>query len=181
MKRQEERISMSDSAFIESIEEMKRSSGICFEINHTMPMTEAYRKKLEELFEGRLPETSTITSPLQIDMAKWVTIRDNVFINNNIVMMARGGITIEEGVMIGPGAFLLTANHDLIDHQVLLCSPIHIKEYAWIGANAKILPGVTIGAHAVVASGAVVTKNVEDWTVVGGNPARVIRTIEHEK
>lgn len=179
MDRKEERVDMRDPAYMAFIDEMRRSSGFCFDLNHTRPMTEEYREILDELFEGRIPKTSMITAPMQIDMAKLVTVGNHVFINHSLTIMARGGVIIEDGVMIGPGAYLLTANHDLIDHSVLLCSPIHIKEHAWIGADAKILAGVTVGAHAVVAAGAIVTKDVPEWTIVGGCPAKVIKQIEH--
>ena len=80
--------------------------------------------------------------------------------------------------MIGPGVSLLTANHDLYDHQVLFCGKVTIKKNAWIGAKAIILPGVTVGENAVVAGGSVVTKYVEANTVVGGNPARVLKHLD---
>ena len=80
--------------------------------------------------------------------------------------------------MIGPGASLLTANHDLYDHQVLLCGKVTIKKNAWIGAKAMILPGVTVGENAVVAGGSVITKDVEPNTVVGGNPAHVLKYLD---
>jgi acetyltransferase-like isoleucine patch superfamily enzyme len=60
----------------------------------------------------------------------------------------------------------------------LVGKSVHIKKNAWIGANATILPGVTIGENSVVAAGAVVSKNVPDNAVVGGVPARIIKTIE---
>lgn len=113
--------------------------------------------------------------PMQIDMGKNVKIGRHVFINHGLTIMARGGVDIGADVMIGPGVSLLTANHDLNDHQVLLCGKITIKKNAWIGAKAMILPGVTVGENAVVAGGAVVTKDVEANTVVGGNPARVLK------
>lgn len=99
-------------------------------------------------------------------------------INHGLTIMARGGIEIEDDVMIGPGASLLTANHDLYDHQVLLCGKVTIRKNAWIGAKAMILPGVTVGENAVVAGGSVVTKDVEANTVVGGNPARVLKYLD---
>ena len=107
-----------------------------------------------------------------------VKIGKNVIINHSLTCMSRGGIEIEDDVMIGPEVTLLTANHDFADHWVLLCGKIHIKKNAWIGARAVILPGITVGENAVVAAGAVVTKDVEANTVVGGNPARVIRKLE---
>ena len=129
-------------------------------------------------FESPLPEGSVIFPPMQIDLAKNVKIGKNVIINHNLTCMARGSIEIEDDVMIGPEVALLTANHDFADHWVLLCGKIHIKKNAWIGARAVILPGVTVGENAVVAAGAVVTKDVAANTVVGGNPARVIRKLE---
>lgn len=79
-------------------------------------------------------------------------------------------------VLIGPGANLLTGNHPLDPsrRKELICRPIHVSQDAWIGAGATILPGVSIGRHAVVAAGAVVTKSVADNTLVAGVPAKVM-------
>ena len=63
----------------------------------------------------------------------------------------------------------------------MIPAPIHIGRHVWIGANATVLPGVTIGEGAIVAAGAVVTKDVPKNTMVGGVPARVIRTIDEEE
>ena len=79
--------------------------------------------------------------------------------------------------MIGPNVTVVTDNHDLQNRMVLLCRPVHIGKNVWIGACAGIMPGVTIGDNAVIAGGAVVVKDVEANTVVGGNPARVIKRI----
>lgn len=79
-----------------------------------------------------------------------------------------------------PDVSLLTANHDFSDHYVLEAAPILIKRNAWIGAKAVILPGITVGENAVVAGGAVVTKNVPANTVVGGNPARILKELDEK-
>ena len=79
--------------------------------------------------------------------------------------------------MLGPNVSLLTVNHDFEDLQVIICNPITIKRGAWIDANSVILPGVTVGAGAVVGSGSVVTHDVPPNTVVAGNPARPIKTL----
>jgi len=90
-----------------------------------------------------------------------------------------GGITIEDNVLIAPKVSLLTEGHPIEpeNRHALIPKPIHIKKNAWIGAGATILQGVTIGENAVVASGAVVSKDVPDNTVVGGIPAKIIKTI----
>jgi acetyltransferase-like isoleucine patch superfamily enzyme len=90
-----------------------------------------------------------------------------------------GGITIEDDVMIGPKVCLTTEGHpiDPQERKKLLVKPIVIKQNAWIGAGATILPGVTIGENSVVAAGAVVTKDVPANNVVGGVPARIIKAI----
>ena len=95
--------------------------------------------------------------------------------------MARGGITIEDDVMFAANVQLLSNNHDEYDRQVLTCKPIIIKKGAWIGAGVTILPGVTIGKYAIVGAGAVVTKDVGDYEVAVGIPAKVVKTLDKEK
>ncbi len=158
--------------------EMDRSRRLSFRANTTEPDSPAIREILDELFEGRLPADSMILPPFQIDRAKAMTIGGNVLINHGLTCMSSGGIDIEEDVMIGPDAALLTANHDVNDLRVLQFKPIRICKGAWIGARVIILPGITVGAGAVVASGAVVTHDVAPRTIVGGNPARLIRSID---
>lgn len=158
-----------------SVNEMQRCRVLCFKINHTMPLTKESRELLDELFEGRLTSDSFITPEFQIDLANNVNIGKHVFINHGLTMMARGGIDIEDNVMIGPNVSLLTANHDLKDHEILHYQKITIKKNAWIGANVTILPGVIVGENAVIGACSVVTKDVPDNAVVVGNPAKVVK------
>ena len=83
-------------------------------------------------------------------------------------------------MLIGPKVNLITENHPTApaERKNLYCKPIIIKRNAWIGAAATILPGVTIGENAIVAAGAVVSKDVAANTIVGGVPAKVIKTID---
>ena len=83
---------------------------------------------------------------------------------------------------LGHNVVLATLNHCMIPEQRanLEPAPIHIGKNVWIGANAMVLPGVTIGDGAVIAAGAIVTKDVPPFTVVGGSPAKVIKMIEQE-
>ena len=128
---------------------------------------------------GKKVQDVAIFTPLYINYGKHINIGKNVFINFDCTFLALGGITIEDDVLIGPKVSLITENHPLNpqDRKGLICKSILIKRNAWIGANATILPGVTIGENAVVASGAVVSKDVPDNTVVGGIPAKFIKTI----
>lgn len=88
----------------------------------------------------------------------------------SITLAHLGGITIEDHVLIGPRVNIVTENHpaDPSSRRALLCKPVVIKRNAWIGAGATILPGVTIGENAIVAAGAVVSKDVPEKTIVGG-------------
>jgi acetyltransferase-like isoleucine patch superfamily enzyme len=122
----------------------------------------------------------TVFTPIYINYGKHINIGKNVFINFDCTFLALGGITIEDDVLIGPKVSLITENHPLNpqERNGLVGRPIHIKKNAWIGASATILPGVTIGKNAVIAAGAVVSKDVPDNTVVGGIPAKFIKTIQ---
>ena len=94
--------------------------------------------------------------------------------------MDRGGITLDDDVLIGPRVNLITENHALEPEEraYVYGRPIRIRRGAWIGAAATVLPGVTIGEYAVVAAGAVVTRDVPDRTIVAGVPARPVRKID---
>lgn len=88
-------------------------------------------------------------------------------------------VVIGKNCCIGEDVRLLTGSHDLVSpHFDLLTKPIIIMDNVWVATGAIILPGVKIGEGAVVAAGAVVTKDVEPWTVVGGNPAKFIKRRE---
>lgn len=164
-----------------TIPEMNRSLGLCTKINNLSPYDKKTRQLIEELLENKIPKTSTILSPMEIDYGHQLKIGEHVFINHSLCVSAAAGIIIEDGVQIAPQVTILTVNHDLKNKTIVKCSPVHIKENAWIGARAIILPGVTIGKNAVVGAGAVVTKDVEDNTVVVGNPAKIVKKIEMEE
>ncbi len=162
----------------EEMERGMRDVKLVFGINHTMPYTDEYNQLVKELFEGNIGEGSMVLPPLNLVCANQVKIGRNVMIMGGCLMMSRGGITIDDDVMIAANAQLISNNHDLHDHPVLICKPVHICRNAWIGSGATILPGVTVGENAVVAAGAVVTKDVAPNTIVGGNPAKLIKNIE---
>ena len=154
---------------------------IVFKLNHTLPNSEEYDSLLKELFGDKLGENSRIMAPIAGAAFDYIEIGSNVFINSNSLLMARGGITIEDDVMLAANVQLLSNNHDEYDRQVLLCKPIHIKKGAWIGAGASVLPGVTIGKYAIVGAGAIVTRDVGDYEVAVGVPAKIVKTLDKDK
>ena len=165
----------------EELEKSIKQTQLLFNVNHTMPMTEEYNSLINELFEMGIGQNSTVSTPLSGTSFDNVKIGNNVFINSNCLMMARGGITIEDDVMLAANVQLLSNNHDEYDRQVLICDEITIKKGAWIGAGVSILPGVKIGKYAIVGAGAIVTKDVPDYAVVVGIPARVVKTLDEDK
>ena len=118
--------------------------------------------------------------PFYTDFGKNITVGKNVFINAGCKFQDQGGITIEDGALIGHNVVLATLNHDLdpAKRQQLHPAPIHIGKGVWIGAGAVVTSGVTIGDHAVVAAGAVVNKDVPAGVIVGGVPAKFIKNID---
>lgn len=170
-------VDMATPEYAEAIQHMTECNNICFKINTSEPKPEVIRSLEDQLFEDRLDATSYLMPPLQIDFACQMNIGQHVFVNHSLTCMAAGGITIDDGVMIGPNVRIVTDNHDFTNRMVLRCKPVHICRNVWIGVGAIILPGVTIGENAVIAAGAVVTKDVAPNTIVGGNPAKFIKNL----
>ena len=158
-----------------------RQAQLMFKLNHIMPRTPEYMAVLKELFEDRLGEGSYVASPISGAAMEKLVIGKNCFINSNLLAMSRGGITIEDNVQVAANVQLISNNHDPYDRQILTCKPVLIKEGAWIGAGATIMPGVTIGKHAIVGGASVVTHDVGDCEVVVGSPAKVIKTLDKDR
>jgi acetyltransferase-like isoleucine patch superfamily enzyme len=138
------------------------------------------RDRLNAIIGSELDESTTVFAPFYTNFGKFIQIGKNVFINHACSFLDMGGITLEDHVLIGPKVNLITENHpvDPANRRALICKPIVIKRNAWIGAGATILPGVTVGENAIVAAGAVVSKDVPANTIVGGVPAKFIKSID---
>jgi len=137
------------------------------------------RDLLRRITGSEIDESVVVFTPLYINYGKHTKIGKNVFINFDCVFLDLGGITIDDNVLIAPKVSLLSEGHPVSpeNRQSLVPGHIHIKKNAWIGAGATILAGVTIGENAVVAAGAVVSKDVPDNTIVGGMPAKTLNII----
>ena len=136
------------------------------------------RELLSQITGSAIDESVAVFTPLYINYGKHIKIGKNVFINFDCVFLDLGGITIEDNVLIAPKVSVLSEGHPVSPNkrQSLVPGNIHIKKNAWIGAGATILPGVTVGENAVVAAGAVVSKDVPANTIVGGIPAKQIKS-----
>jgi len=153
---------------------------ITAEINGKYHTPEELHELLEQLMDKKLPKSIGMFPPFYTDCGKNITLGERVFINMGCKFQDQGGITIEEGALIGHNVVLATLNHlmDPSKRGGMTYAPIHIGKNVWIGANATVLPGVNIGDGAIVAAGAVVTKDVESNTIVGGVPAKLIKKIK---
>ncbi|NJL77182.1 MAG: sugar O-acetyltransferase [Saprospiraceae bacterium] len=174
-----ETISSNDAQAYKMREASFATKALLLKMNNSSNPNEI-RALLSQITATEIDETVTVFTPLYINYGKHTKIGKNVFINFDCVFLDLGGITIEDNVLIAPKVSLLTESHPLnpTERQSLIPKPIHIKKNAWIGANATILQGVTVGENAVVSAGSVVTKDVPDNVVVGGIPAKIIKEIK---
>mgnify|MGYP000689089664 FL=1 len=169
------------SYFLEAVNEMTRARTLCAKANAVLPDDESYIQYLEELFDRNLDDVRILT-PFICDFGNRVKFGKGVFINHSAILSASGGIEFEDGVMAAPGLRIATINHDMnARHTIYTYGKVTIKKNAWIGMNVTICPGVTVGEYAVVGAGAVVTKDVPDYAVVGGVPAKVIRYLNPDE
>lgn len=150
------------------------------ELNGSYHQPEEIREIFSRLTGKPVDETFGLFPPFYTDCGKNIRLGKNVFINSGCRFQDQGGIIIGDGVLIGHNVVLATLNHD-VDPQKrsdMFPAPIRIGKNVWIGAQATVLPGVTIGDGAIVAAGAVVTRDVPANVIVGGVPAKIIKKIE---
>ncbi|KAL3666470.1 hypothetical protein V7S43_008718 [Phytophthora oleae] len=131
---------------------------------------------------GAIGESCLIEMPFRCDYGYNICIGDNVQMNFDCVFLDGCPITIGDRVMLAPNVQLYTASHPLDPEErssgLEIGKPITIEDDVWIGGNAVVVPGVTIGRGAVIGAGSVVTKNVPPMCVYAGNPAKFIKKIE---
>lgn len=149
------------------------------ELNSGYHTPEEIREIFSRITGKEIDPSFGMFPPFYTDFGKNITVGRGVFINAGCKFQDQGGITIGDGALIGHSVVLATLNHDLdpTSRHSMTPAPIRIGKNVWIGANSTILPGVSIGDGAIVAAGAVVTKNVPENTLVGGVPAREIRKL----
>lgn len=152
---------------------------ITFQLNTSYHTPDEVRVLLSELLGYTVPSSLRVFPPLYADFGKNIIVGEGVFINACCHFQDHGGVCIGDGCQIGHNVVFATLNHGLSpeDRKTTYPATIVLGKNVWVGSNATILQGVTIGDNAVVAAGAVVTKDVAANTVVGGVPARFIKNI----
>ena len=133
---------------------------------------------------GSIGQASIIEPPFHCSYGHNTHLGDHVYLNFNCTILDNAAVRIGSHVMIGPMVQIYTAAHpieaEIRNQGWEVARSIVIEDNVWVGGCAILLPGVTIGRNAVVGAGAVVTRNVPPDTVVAGNPARAIRSIDQE-
>lgn len=154
---------------------------ITMKMNNQFHEMSDLRRLFSKLIGIKVDETFMLFPPFYTDFGRNISVLKNVFINAGCHFQDQGGITIGDGSFIGHNTVLATLNHGLkpAERSTIIPAPIRIGKNVWIGSNSTILSGVEIGDNAVIAAGAVVSKNVESSTVVGGVPAKKIKDIKY--
>lgn len=150
------------------------------ELNGQYHNPEEVQELFSRLIGKPVDKTFAMFPPFYTDCGKNINVGKNVFINSGCRFQDQGGITIGDGVLIGHNVVLATLNHDIDPKKrgTLHPAPITIGNDVWVGANATVVPGVTIGNGAIIAAGAVVTKDVPPNVIAGGVPAKILKNIE---
>ena len=174
-----EPVPMNDPDYGKIREVVNRTIGLSVKLNSAANADEV-RAHLGEIIGSPIDGSTTIFPPFHTNFGKHMKLGNNIFINHGCNFLDLGCITIEDGVMIGPGVHITSEDHPVepAKRRTLVPRAVVIRQDAWIGAGATILPGVTVGENSVVAAGAVVNKDVPPNSVVGGVPAKVLKTIK---
>jgi acetyltransferase-like isoleucine patch superfamily enzyme len=141
------------------------------------------RSLFAELTGQAVDERFRLIPPFYADCGRNIRVGQRVFINQNCTFYSLAEIVIGDDVLIGPNVSLITSGHPVAPSKrraFLVGRPITVGNGVWIAAGATVIGGVTIGENSVVAAGSVVTRDVPANTLVGGAPARAIRSIEGE-
>jgi len=160
---------------------IKRAMAITAHLNRlTFDDADQIRALFGDLIGKKVDDSFLLIPPFYTTGGVDIRVGRNVFVNQNCTFYDLGGLDIADDVMIGPNVSLITSGHPVEPARRRACviaKPIVIERNVWIAASATIIGGVTVGENSVVAAGSVVTGSVPPNTLVGGNPASVIRSI----
>ncbi|KXT46364.1 DapH/DapD/GlmU-related protein [Bacteroides intestinalis] len=174
-----EMVSPLDPGYDELINTIWDTMKIATELNDGYHTPDEVRQMLGEIIGQEVDASITLLPPFYVDYGKHIKIGKGCFIQQCCTFFGRSGITLGENVLVGPKVNIITINHDPDpeNRSATYGRPVVIEDKVWIGINATILSGVHIGYGAIVGANSVVTKDVPPMTVVAGNPARIIKTL----
>jgi hypothetical protein len=166
------------------VADTQRAMSITAVLNRlTMNDMDEVRRLFGELTNRAIDDNFRLIPPFYTTCGKHISVGRNVFINQNCTFYDLAEISIGDDVLIGPNVSIITDSHPVAPSErqsYIVARPIAIERGVWIATGATIIGGVKVGENAVVAAGSVVTKDVPANTLVGGNPARVIRSLAGE-
>lgn len=171
---------MYNSADCELVEFRKIARKTCKKINKTLDTKEL--KDIFKSFFGGTGENIHIESIFTCDYGRNIYVGDNFFANFNVTILDCADVVIGNNCMIAPNVSIYTSTHPINPHERVsgleYAKKITIGDNCWIGGNAVICPGVSLGDNVVVGAGSVVTKNFGDNVVIAGNPAKIINIVQ---
>lgn len=157
---------------------------LCWEYNQTMPEEGEKRREILQKLFGQCSDLTFIEPTFRCDYGFNIYTHGLAVINYNCVILDTSPVHIGENAFIAPGVCIACAGHSIDPGQraagISTSKPITIENNVWIGANAVICGGVTIGEGSVIGAGSVVTKDIPPMVVAAGNPCRVIRKVTEE-
>lgn len=165
-----------------------RARKLLMQYNHASSESMNVKAEILEELLGFKGNDVWIESPFYCDYGKNIFIGDNTFVNTNCMFLDNNTITIGKNGLIAPYVQIYTASHPLSAHDRIMgegkktryktfAKPVIIGDNVWIGGNAVILPGITIGHNVTIGSGSVVTKDIPDNVLAYGNPCKVARSL----
>lgn len=170
-----------DAVHPEFLRRLHRTRVALHEFNTIHPEDSGRQKEILRGLFGQVGERFHVNPPLRVDYGCNIHIGEDFFANFNLTILDEGPVNIGDHCFIGPNVSIYTACHPLEAEArntgAEWAEGVTIGNNVWIGGSATILPGVTIGDNAVIGAGSVVTRDVEANTVVGGNPARVLKRL----
>lgn len=160
---------------------VRRAMAITANLNRlTFDDANEVRALFSELIGKTVDDSFLLIPPFYTTGGTDIRIGRNVFINQNCTFYDLGGLDIADDVMIGPNVSIITSGHPIEPSErraFVTAKPIVIERNVWVAADVTIIGGVAVGENSVVAAGSVVTKDVPPNTLVGGNPAKAIRSV----
>ena len=170
-----------DASDPQMYEKRLQSKDLCFAFNQLRPSQTKEREELLSQIVGKMGKKVWVESPFYCDYGTNITLGDGFYANHGLILLDPAPIFFGNHVLVGPNCGFYTAGHPL-DWQTRrtgqeYAHPIQVEDDVWIGGHVCVLPGVTIGRGSVIAAGSVVNRDIPPYTLAGGNPCRVIRSL----